>query len=129
MRVISTKTHGLLDYISAVLLVVSPWIFGFSGGGAAQYTAILAGVAIVIYSSLTDYEASIVEVLPVPLHLGLDLVLGLFLATSPWVFGFSATVYAPHLILGIFTGVVAAFSRTRSARVQEFMLTYREYIA
>jgi hypothetical protein len=32
----------------------------------------------------------------------LDLVSGILLAASPWIFGFSDYVYMPHLILGLF---------------------------
>jgi hypothetical protein len=35
MRFISTKTHGVLDYLMGLFLILSPWIFGFANGGAA----------------------------------------------------------------------------------------------
>jgi hypothetical protein len=34
-------------------------------------------------------------------HLALDLAGGAILALSPWLFGFSDYIWAPHLILGI----------------------------
>ncbi len=32
----------------------------------------------------------------------IDFLSGVFLAASPWLFGFAEEVYLPHLILGIF---------------------------
>ena len=43
-----------------------------------------------------------VKVLPVPTHLLFDLISGILLAASPWIFGFAGQVYLPHLILGSF---------------------------
>ena len=37
MRFISTKTHGALDYLTAIVLILAPWIFNFDNGGAAQW--------------------------------------------------------------------------------------------
>jgi len=39
--------------------------------------------------------------LTMPTHLTLDLVSGILLAASPWIFGFADHVYLPHLVLGI----------------------------
>ena len=36
MRIISTRVHGVVDYVGGALLVVSPWLFGFADGGAQQ---------------------------------------------------------------------------------------------
>lgn len=30
MRIIPTRTHGVIDYVTGVLLVAAPWLFGFA---------------------------------------------------------------------------------------------------
>ena len=30
MRFIPTKVHGMIDYVAGLLLIVSPWLFGFA---------------------------------------------------------------------------------------------------
>jgi hypothetical protein len=44
------------------------------------------------------------------IHLVLDLVSGLTLAFSPWLFGFSDYIFAPHVIGGILEMAVVALS-------------------
>ena len=34
-------------------------------------------------------------------HLTMDVITGIFLAASPWLFNFDEFVYLPHLIIGI----------------------------
>ena len=101
MRFISTRAHGVIDYLMGLLLIVSPWIFGFANGEAAQWVPILVGVGALVYSIMTDYELGLLKVISMPVHLIIDLLSGVFLAASPWIFGFADEVYLPHLILGI----------------------------
>lgn len=112
MKIISTKTHGILDYLMGVLLIASPWIFGFATGGAEQWIPIILGAGAMVYSMMTNYELGVFRTLSMKTHLNLDLMAGLLLAVSPWLFGFSDRVIAPHLILGILEMGVALMTKT-----------------
>ena|SRR5690554_1101211 len=101
MRFINSKTHGILDYLTGALLILAPWIFGFANGGPEQIIPILIGSAIILMSLFTDYEMSAVKLIPLSFHLGTDILAGLFLALSPWMFGFADVIFWPHLIVGI----------------------------
>jgi hypothetical protein len=101
MRVIGTKTHGYLDYIMGVLLIAAPWIFGFARGGAETWVPVVLGAGAIIYSLMTDYELGVSRMISMRTHLTLDLISGIVLAVSPWLFGFADYIWAPHLILGI----------------------------
>lgn len=101
MRFIPTKVHGIMDYLMAVLLMASPWIFGFANGGYAQWVPFIVGVMIIGQSLFTNYEVSLIQRIPMKTHLSLDVITGLVLAASPWIFGFAEFVYLPHLVLGI----------------------------
>lgn len=116
MRIISTKTHGYLDYIVGLLLIVAPWLFGFANDGAETWVPVALGVSAIIYSLLTDYELGATRQISMRTHLGLDIFSGIFLAASPWIFGFSEYVYLPHLILGIGEIGVALMTETKSSR-------------
>ena len=112
MKIISTKTHGILDYLMGVLLIASPWIFGFANGGAEQWIPIILGAGALLYSMMTDYELGVFKTLSMKTHLNIDLMSGIFLAASPWIFGFSDRVSTPHLILGLLEIGASLMTRT-----------------
>ena len=111
MKLLSTRVHGIIDYLMGVLLILLPFIGGFATGGAKQWVPIILGMAIIGQSLLTRYELSLVPVIPMSMHLMADIAVGILLAASPWLFGFAGTVYAPHLILGIMEIGVALITR------------------
>jgi hypothetical protein len=102
MKILSTKVHGILDYIMGALLIASPWLFGFNSenAGAEAWVPILLGVGMILYSIMTNYEYGLTDNISMKAHLILDVIAGLFLAASPWIFGFNDVVYLPHVILG-----------------------------
>jgi hypothetical protein len=112
MRFISTRVHGYIDYLFAILLIVSPWIFGFAIGGAAQWLPVVLGAGIIVYSALTDYELGMTRAISMPVHLGIDVAGGLLLAVSPWLFGFADIVFWPHLLLGLIEIGTALMTKT-----------------
>jgi hypothetical protein len=101
MRFIPTRTHGVIDYLMGALLILAPYLLGFADGTAAQWIPQVVGAALIGASLLTDYELGVVRVIPMPVHLFLDVAAGALLAVSPWLFGFADRVAWPHLILGL----------------------------
>lgn len=112
MRFVSTRTHGLIDYVAGLVIAGSPWLFRFAEGGAAQWVPVAVGLLLLGSSLMTDYELGAVRMIPMPVHLGLDAVAGLLLAVSPWLFGFSALVWLPHLLLGSMEIMASFITRT-----------------
>src|SRR5688500_4401230 len=98
MHIIPRRIHGILDYVVAVALILTPRIFGFDPDGIESRIPVMLGWLTLAYSLLTNYELGLLKVMPFRVHLGLDLIGGLFLAVSPWVFGFSDRVWGPHLV-------------------------------
>jgi hypothetical protein len=101
MRSIPTRVHGMVDYAMGVLLIAAPWLFGFAAGGVEMWVPVILGAGAIGYSLFTDYELGLVRKIPMATHLVLDAGSGIFLAASPWIFGFADIVYLPHLILGL----------------------------
>jgi hypothetical protein len=101
MKVISTKVHGVMDYLMGILLIAAPWLLNFNRDGAETWVPVILGVGVILYSLLTNYELSMSKMIPMRTHLALDVMSGIFLAASPWIFNFDEYVYLPHLVLGI----------------------------
>jgi hypothetical protein len=113
MKVISTKTHGVLDYLMGLLLIASPWLFGFATGGAEMWVPIILGGGALVYSMMTNYELGVFKTISMKTHLTLDAMSGVLLAASPWIFGFADTVYMPHLVLGLLELGAAMLTKTQ----------------
>jgi hypothetical protein len=112
---ISSKTHGILDYLVGVLLIIAPWLFGFANSGAETHIFVILGVAALIYSLLTDYEWGAIRLIPFSAHLAIDFMSGLLLSASPWLFGFADRISLPHVIFGLIEmGAVMMTRRTAS---------------
>jgi hypothetical protein len=101
MRFIPTRVHGALDYLMGIVLIAAPWIFDFSDGGAKMWIPIILGAGMSAYSLVTDYELGVARMIPMSMHLMLDVAAGALLAASPWLFGFSDEVKWPHVIVGL----------------------------
>jgi len=102
MRFIPTRIHGFLDYIVGIVLIIAPGLLGFRRDGAETWVAVILGIAALLYSLFTRYELGLFKVISVPAHLTLDVISGIVLALSPWLFGFANVVWAPHVIIGLF---------------------------
>lgn len=99
-KVLDTRTHGIIDYVVGVLLILAPFILGFADGGAAMWIPILVGLVIIGQSLLTDYELGVLRKIPMSTHLGLDMAAGAVLLVSPFVFGFAEVIWWPHVLVG-----------------------------
>jgi SPW repeat len=112
MRVFPTRVHGVVDYAMGLLLIVARWLFGFAAWGAETWVPAILGIGAIGYSFFTDYDLGLIRALPMRTHLVLDAGLGVFLAASPWIFGFADLVYLPQLILGLVAITAALTTRT-----------------
>ena len=113
MRIIPTRVHGVIEYIVGLALIAAPWLFDFATDGPSTYVPVALGIITIIYSLITDYELGVEHIIPMPIHLWIDFFSGLFLAASPWLFGFYDYVYLPHLVVGIMEMVVSLITETQ----------------
>ena len=64
----------------------------------------MLGIGLIAYSLFTNYELGVWKVAPMAVHNLIDIVAGVVLAASPWIFGFadeSANVWVPHVVVGL----------------------------
>jgi len=104
--IIPTRVHAVLDYSIGVLLIAAPWIFQFADeSSAAKWISIVVGVVIILQSSITNYEGGFLgHAVSMRMHLVLDALIGIFLAVSPWLFGFAdqgANAWLPFVAIGL----------------------------
>jgi SPW repeat len=113
MRIIPTRVHAPIDFLIGVLLIAAPWIFGFSDVRDAEAVSVIVGAVMLASGLMTNYELGALRVIPMHVHVGMDAVLGVVLAASPWIFGFAdrgTNAWLPLLVIGLGELAVAAMS-------------------
>jgi hypothetical protein len=94
--------HGVIEYAAGVLLIVAPFLFAFKSD-AAVALSIVAGVLVLVIAASTDGPSSLINSIPVAVHVVLDFALAAILIAAPFLFGFSAetTPTAFFIVLGV----------------------------
>lgn len=112
MRFIPHAVHGIFDYLAGLLLLASPWLFGYvHEQPVSTDMAMIFGGALMLYTALTNFEVGIVRLLPFPVHLVLDVVMGAALLGSPILFSTGGTPAVVFVVFGILELAVAAMTR------------------
>lgn len=118
IKVIPAHIHGITDYPTGIALLLAPNLFGFDHlGGAPVWIPRILGVAILGMAVLTNYRVGLIRLIPMSVHLMIDYVAGIFLAASPFLFGFSdepANAWLPHVVVGLMIFVITLLTQTHS---------------
>jgi hypothetical protein len=82
MRFIPTKVHGVIDYLSAAMLLVGPRLLNWDARLVGGATAL--AIMLTLYSLATRYELGALRLIPMKVHLALDMLSGLLVASLPF---------------------------------------------
>jgi hypothetical protein len=80
--------HGVIEYVAAGVLVVAPFLLGFDSDSATA-VSIVAGVLVIFVAATTAGPTSLVNQVPLAVHILLDYVLAALLIAAPFLFGYS----------------------------------------
>ena len=99
------RTASVTNIALGIALIVSPWLFDYSGGPAVNSVLVGTLIAVLAASRLASLRTSA----------GLsaiNLILALWIIGSPWVYGYSASVGAgrENVILGVAIAILAIWS-------------------
>lgn len=114
MKPLSTKMHGVIDYLTSGTLLVLPRALGWS----PRVTTLLTGMELgaLGYSLLTRYELGLAKVLPMKAHLALDGMSGALLVAAPFLFRDEKRVVTGALAgVGLFEIAASLLTRTQPA--------------
>jgi hypothetical protein len=114
---ISRFLHGAIEYVAGVLLIAAPFLFGFEAS-AAVALSIVAGVVVIAVAASTEGPTSLINSLPISVHLLLDFVLAAVLIAAPFLFGFSdeSAPTAFFIVLGVLHLLVTIGTRFKPTR-------------
>jgi hypothetical protein len=119
LRFIPTSVHSAVDHVVGPALVIAPAMLRLGRTSPEGIVARAVGGAEAAYSNLTDYELSVKNVVPMPVHLALDAVGGAALALVPQLTGArrrGKKHWVPHLAIGVLEVGMAALTKTQPPR-------------
>ncbi|MCW5602373.1 hypothetical protein [Nitrosomonas sp.] len=99
MQIISPRQHGYLDFLTVILFLLAPVLFGLS-----EVPALLAyGLAIVhLAVTLTsDFPFGLIKLIPFTVHGWIERIVGPTLVVVPFVLGFADEPMARNFYMGM----------------------------
>jgi hypothetical protein len=119
MRFLSTKIHGVLDYLSVLVFFLLPrWLEGESATTAMLFQ--VAGLMTLLSSLMTRYELGLLRALPMAAHLVLDFLIGATFLTCGFLLPNESQTTRNFLIgLGIFCIGAALMTKTQMAEEEK----------
>lgn len=92
--------HGVVEYLAGVVFIAGPFLIGFDSD-AATAVSIVVGVVVLVVAAVSDGPTSLVNQLPLQVHVLLDYVLAGVLIAVPFLFGFSDETEATIFFIGL----------------------------
>ena len=127
---IPTTFYGVFNHIFALVLIASPWLFGYADvSSAALFLPIYMGWLQLIMAIFTDNKASFIRQLPMQTHLVVDVFMGFVLMVSPWLYNFSDRVFYSTIDTGFDIILLRYFHRTITFLKQAASLSSGRFIA
>lgn len=125
---ISTKTHGVLDYLTIATFIALPRVMGWSRDLTQGMT--MLGLGKLAYTLCTRHELGLVKKLPMQAHLALDAAGGAALCAMPALLGDEddCGAQAACCALGMFDIAAAPLTQTTMRR-PELTVEHREQTA
>ncbi len=116
MKIISSKTHAILDYATVIFLLASPSLFKMENL-LSTFTYVLAGVHFLL-TILTNFEFGLLKVIPFRIHGLIEIVVAIVLAAIAFWFnnnGSELGLYF-YLLLAVVIVIVFILTNFRSAK-------------
>lgn len=104
--------HGLIEYVAGALFIAAPFLFAFESGTATA-VAIVTGIVIIVVAAISAGPTSLVNSVPLAVHIVLDYVVAGLLVAAPFLFGFSGegAPTAFFIVLGVLHLLVTIATR------------------
>jgi len=111
---IPLNSHNVFDYLGGGVLILCPFLFAFADLDMPRNVFMLCGLFLILYSLFTNYQYAMLRVIPLGVHMTLDVLLGVFLFMAPYILNYrgnlTSTQECLHYVLG--AGVILLVSIT-----------------
>ncbi|MEO6406815.1 MAG: hypothetical protein ABIY51_11695 [Ferruginibacter sp.] len=110
MNIISSRMHGIIDYLLILFLVASPTLFKMEGA-LCSITYTLAAVHLLL-TILTNFELGLVKLIPFRIHGLLELVVAIVLGCLSFWFYKNANVTGFYFYMFLAIAIMIVFILT-----------------
>jgi VIT1/CCC1 family predicted Fe2+/Mn2+ transporter len=112
--------HSLVEYLAGAALVAAPLLLDYKSGAATAASVIL-GVVVLFLVATTTSTMSLINQVPLSMHIVFDYVIAVVMIASPFLFGFSgkSTPTAVFLAGGVVWLLLSIGTRYREEEVPE----------
>jgi len=89
-RFVTKTVHAWLDYPVAFSLMAMPFLLQLGASHPlAKWLSVGTGVAAFVLTVFTNHRLGLIQVIPYPIHLAVDFMVGVVFAVAPLILGFS----------------------------------------
>ena len=110
MKIISSKVHGILDYLTVIFLFVAPTLFKMEGT-LCTFTYALASIHFLL-TALTNFEVGIFKVIPFRIHGLIELVVSVALIAVAFWFNSNGSEPGFYFYIGLAVVILIVFLLT-----------------
>jgi hypothetical protein len=109
--------HGIIEYVGGGVMVAAPFVLNFHSG-AAKAAAIVIGVLVIALAASSDGHTSLVNSVPLQVHVVLDYLAAALLIAAPFIFGFSGegAPTAFFIVVGVLHLLITIGTRFRGPK-------------
>lgn len=120
IRFVTKTVHAYLDYPVAASLIIMPFILGLGRATPlALWVSVATGATALLLTLVTDHKTGVWPLVPYPVHLWIDRLVGLTFLAAPTLLGFTgldaAYYWANGLAVLLVTVVLSAPASPRVA--------------
>jgi hypothetical protein len=91
--------HSLIEYVAGALLIAGPLLLDYKSG-AAKAASIILGVLVLFLVATTTSKLSLINQVPLSMHIVFDYVIAAVMIASPFLFGFSGESTPTGVFIG-----------------------------
>lgn len=117
-RILSPRAHGLIGSLTIAAAFTAPAWLPLEDVPASGELLRLWSAGSIALTAVTDFEFGAVRVVPMPVHLAIDALVGLMLAAAPWLLGGASagrSHWLPHALVGGTEFLLALVTRTQTS--------------
>jgi hypothetical protein len=106
MKVLTPRTHGVLDYVTVIAFLLAPTILNLSGLPAT--ISYLLAVVHLVLTLITAFPLGLIKAIPFRIHGMIELAVSILLVLLPWLLGFASVPAARnfYIVAGIVVFIV-----------------------